>query len=412
MNYPAEKKFYIDQIRNNFLPYWSKFVDPENGGILNCINNYGDKKISDNKFTWSQGRWLWILCRLSESAKKKTIPNIDAATLEAWADGTWNFINSYCIMEDGSCCYLLTRDGKKIKDERTGRFDASIYADCFALIGSSQYAVLSKKQEAIDTSKALYESIKRRIETDNFLTEPYPIPQGCRTHGIPMILTNTIHEYIRMLQAFGIPSDGAVEFGKKNASFILERLMKEDGYINEFVSDFSDKDKRLLDRHINPGHTIEDIWFQIEFLQAFGSLEQYLPRICKTAEHTWHLGWDSGCGGLFRFVDFEGGKPRGTSTGSPYEKLIADTWDMKLWWPHSEILYTYLLLYKLTGDEKFNKIYTQSFDYIFKTFPNTELGEWIQIRTRGGKPADKLVALPVKDPFHILRNFIKITELL
>lgn len=71
MNYPAEKKFYIDQIRNNFLPYWSKFVDPENGGILNCINNYGDKKISDNKFTWSQGRWLWILCRLSESAKKK-----------------------------------------------------------------------------------------------------------------------------------------------------------------------------------------------------------------------------------------------------------------------------------------------------------------------------------------------------
>ena len=85
---------------------------------------------------------------------------------------------------------------------------------------------------------------------------------------------------------------------------------------------------------------------------------------------------------------------------------------MKLWWPHSEILYTCLLLYKLTGDEKFNKIYTQSFDYIFKTFPNTELGEWIQIRTRDGKQADKLVALPVKDPFHILRNFIKITELL
>ncbi|QTQ16410.1 AGE family epimerase/isomerase [Treponema parvum] len=412
MNYPAEKKIYVDQIQNNFLPYWSKFVDTENGGILNCINNYGDKKISDNKFTWSEGRWLWILCRLCDAAKKKILPNVDASLLETWADGTWNFINFHSVMEDKTCCYLLTRDGKRIRDERTGRFDASIYADCFALIGSSQYAMLSKKQEAIDTSKALYESIKWRVETNNFLTEPYPIPEGYRPHGIPMILTNTVYEYIRMLEAFGLSSDDAVEFGKKNVKFVLDRLMNEEGYINEFISDFSDKGERLLDRHINPGHTIEDIWFQIEFLKAFGSLEKYLPRICKTAKQTWRLGWDSEYGGLFRFVDFEGGKPHGTSTGSQYEKLITDTWDMKLWWPHSEILYTYILLYKLTGDEEFNKIYKQSFDYIFKTFPNAEIGEWIQIRTRDGKPVDKLVALPVKDPFHILRNFIKITELI
>lgn len=412
MDYIAVKKWYIDQIQNIFLPYWTKFVDRENGGICNCITNYGDKKISDNKFTWSQGRWLWILCRLCILAKKKVLENVDEALLKTWADSTWNFISSYAVMQDKTCCHLLSREGLKIKDERTGRFDASIYADCFALIGSAQYAVLSKKQKAADMAQALYKSIKERIETGSFFTEPYPIPKGYRTHGIPMILTNTIYEYIRMLEAFGMPTRSALEFGKKNVSFVFDRLMSKDGYIKEFLSDCPDNAEHLLDRHINPGHTIEDLWFQVEFLQAFGTVEEYFSRICDTAKHTWYLGWDVQYGGLFRFVDFEGEMPRGISTGSAYEKLIADTWDMKLWWPHSEILYTYLLLYKLTGDFDFKNIYEQSFNYIFKTFPNAEFGEWIQIRARDGKPVDKVVALPVKDPFHILRSFIKITELL
>ena len=38
--------------------------------------------------------------------------------------------------------------------------------------------------------------------------------------------------------------------------------------------------------------------------------------------------------------------------------------------------------------------------------------EWIQIRTREGYPQEKVVALPVKDPYHIIRNVILIIELL
>lgn len=38
--------------------------------------------------------------------------------------------------------------------------------------------------------------------------------------------------------------------------------------------------------------------------------------------------------------------------------------------------------------------------------------EWVQIRTRSGQPEEKVVALPVKDPYHIIRNLILILELL
>lgn len=46
------------------------------------------------------------------------------------------------------------------------------------------------------------------------------------------------------------------------------------------------------------------------------------------------------------------------------------------------------------------------------TFPGRKGGaEWIRIRDRAGAPRDQVVALPVKDPFHICRNLMQIIEL-
>jgi N-acylglucosamine 2-epimerase len=51
--------------------------------------------------------------------------------------------------------------------------------------------------------------------------------------------------------------------------------------------------------------------------------------------------------------------------------------------------------------------------YSFRVFPqpDAKVGEWIQIRDRRGEPLDRVVALPVKDPYHIARNLIQIVEL-
>lgn len=410
MDLQSLKAFYAKQIQENFLPYWLQFVDNAYGGILNCINNRGDKMLSDQKFTWSQGRWLWVLSRIYMLAGRGQLPGVDAQSLEPLMKDTFTFIADKSVYgADDRCCYLLTRDGQKLVDERTGRYDASIYADCFALIGTAQYAKAVNSLPAQKLAHRLYRSITRRIEENDFLTEPYPIPQGYRIHGIPMILVNTIQEYMDMCGHFGRDIQEPMDYARKKVQFILEEAYNGDGLIREHIS--GNGMDYLLDRHINPGHTLEDLWFLTEFLENHGGLEGYLPRLCKIAKKTFNLGWDPEFGGLLRFVDCQGGKPKGISAGSPYEQLIQDTWDMKLWWPHSEILYLWPYLYTLTGDPEFEMLYQKSCEYVFSTFPNQELGEWIQIRQRDGSPQDKLVALPVKDPFHILRNFIKIVEL-
>ena len=405
-------KYYEDLLQYNFLPYWSKYVDQIHGGILNCINNYGNELLAGDKFTWSQGRWLWVLGSVYALKEKGLFQAVSKEDLRNWMDGTWSFITRYSIYGDSICCYVLTRDGQKKPDARTGRYDASIYADCFALIGMSQYVKVLKAEDKYPVVEALYQSIRRRIENNDFLTEPYPIPEGIVSHGIPMILINTIQEYIHMKQKLGLETSEEIAYARSKVEFILSKRHDGKGHIMEYKKLGEDMPETLLERHLKPGHTLEDAWFWVEFLEEFGGLEEYLPLICDIVKENFELGWDKEYGGLLCFVDVEGGAPKGKLVGGALEKLIVDTWDMKLWWPHSELLYLFLKMYDVTSDKAFLEYYEKSFTYAFTVFPNQETGEWIQIRKRDGAPEDKVVALPVKDPFHIVRNFIKIVELL
>ena len=401
---------YSKLIEEDFFPYWEKFRDRKYGGILNCISNDGKKLLSDHKFTWSQGRWLWILGKLHELCEKQLLRGIDRHLLEEWMEETYGFIIKYSLAENGTCNYLLKRDGERIKDENTGRFDTSIYADCFALLGMSGYTRVMGKEANLPDTVALYESIVQRVESGNFLTEPYPVPEGYCAHGIPMIMINTIQEYIRMKQYFSLPCEREIQYGMEKINQIWN-CFYDGKYIREFAGKGKVRENSMLEHHINPGHTLEDLWFMTEFMGQFGGLEKYLSRICAVARDTFSLGWDEKYGGLFRFVDINGGKPEGESEHLSYEKLVEETWDMKLWWPHSEILYLFPCLYKLTGDKEMKLLYEQSADYVFSVFPNKEIGEWNQICRRAGIPEERIVALPVKDPFHIIRCFIKIIEL-
>ena len=409
--------FYKKQLEDNFFPYWAVHEDRQWGGILNCLNNTGDQVMSTNKFTWSQGRWLWILGKLYELKKAGVLTQLDQTHLEGWMEHTWNFITSHSLYDDSRCCFLLERDGTKIADSATGRYDTSIYADCFALIGMAQYIKVMKQQERFTVVQDLYKSIVKRIETGDYLTEPYPVPCGYTVHGIPMILVNTVWEYCQMKRELGLPFESEFCYALEKAHFILNEMYDPSGLIREhkFLGKRDgSRDEFMIDRHINPGHTLEDLWFIAEILEAAGEIDLYLEKICKIAENTFELGWDQEYGGLLRFVDLDGGKPKGkllSDVPEPYEALIMDTWDMKLWWPHSEILYLFLLLYEKSGKEKMDELYKKSAEYVFRTFPSEKNGEWVQIRSRNGLPEEKVVALPVKDPFHIMRNYIKIVEL-
>ena len=193
----------------------------------------------------------------------------------------------------------------------------------------------------------------------------------------------------------------------------MKKFCLADSTIAEMLPQDDSASDTILARHLNPGHALESMWFVMRAAAEAGRqdlAQDAVPAIRRAFE----LGWDTEHGGLFRFVDRDGGTPKGREIGHPYERLILETWDTKLWWPHSEALYATLLAVDLAQDESLLQPYAMVHTYTFRTFPHPddEVGEWIQIRDRGGRPVDKMVALPVKDPYHALRSALLILELL
>ena len=91
-------------------------------------------------------------------------------------------------------------------------------------------------------------------------------------------------------------------------------------------------------------------------------------------------------------------------------------WDMKLWWPHCEMLIAFLRAYMLTKEQKYLEKYKLVHDYTFSHFRDHEYGEWYGYLHRDGSVATDLKGNIFKGPFHIPRceiiNYLNLKELI
>ncbi|QBD74635.1 N-acylglucosamine 2-epimerase [Ktedonosporobacter rubrisoli] len=413
-DYRALQEFYQQHLATVILPFWlEQGIDTEQGGFFTCFDNRGERLVSFDKYTWSQGRMIWLLARLSELSRAGLLQH-DANRLLVLAGQGVEFVRQHAFLANGNCAYLLDRYGNKQEALPGKGLDISFFADCFVALGFSEYARVARDAEVLEQALTLCTHIIQRLKAGAVRSEPYPIPDGYEAHSTSMIMLNVTQELASALEAFG--DARAAEVRKLSFAYmqaIMERFYQPGGLIAEILPLQSASQESVLCRHVTPGHAIESMWFVLREARLQGQ-QQWLKPATQAIAKAFAVGWDQDYGGLFRFVDRNGGQPGGLQMGTPYEQLILDTWDTKLWWPHSEALYGTLLAYELSGERIFAELYQQVHEYVFKTFPHPEqpAGEWIQIRDRQGQPIDKVVALPVKDPYHIIRNLVLIIELL
>ena len=120
--------------------------------------------------------------------------------------------------------------------------------------------------------------------------------------------------------------------------------------------------------------------------------------------YSFELGWDKEYGGLLYFVDVE---------NKPVQAL---EWDMKLWWPHNEMLIAFLKAYYLTNDEQYLDKYKLVHEYTFTHFKDEVYGEWYGYLRRDGSISTDLKGNIFKGPFHIprceLEKILKIKKFL
>jgi len=416
---PDLAEFYREHLEDVIMPFWlDNTLDEERGGLFNCVDDVTGKRVSDDKFVWSQARWAWTAAHAARMAERGLL-NLDADRLRSHARLTVDFLLEHAFLggEEGNArgnvAYLLTAAGDKREFVPGKGHDLSFFGDCFVTLALTGVARASEDASYLEEALAVYRSVRRRLAAGSVRSEPYPLPAGARAHAWPMIMLNVAQELERALRAGGDPrADTLAADARADMDTILEDFVRDDQLVTEVLVP-GDRTS-LLARHVTPGHAIESMWFVMEQAITHGR-QDAVDKARAVIAASYRAGWDDVNGGLFRFVvpGPDGPRPTGTPHGQ-FESLIAETWDGKIWWPHTETLYATLLAAEATGDASMRALHDQMFAYTFATFPNPdrEVGEWIHIRDRQGRPLTKVMGLPVKDPYHVTRNLLLLVELL
>lgn len=401
-----------DHLAHDVLGWWLRHgPDEEHGGVFSCWDNTGERMLSTDKYIWSQGRWIWVMARTADALRRGVLEPTDELTEErclALARSTARFVIKNALLTDHTLAYVTDRAGTPYEPQPGSGLHTSVFTDCFAALGLAALAWVADDGDAASMAELILHSAEDRIFAGRARSEPYPVHPHFTPFVQPMILVRTaaeVHRATKSPFSAEVTARAAttISRGLHCNDEILELRPRKDG-----LSD------TLLARHRNPGHMLECVWFLAQAADTVPGVAEtldggdWLPRV---ARHALRIGWDEVDGGLFRCVDANGGAPQGRLLDDPYEKLVRETWETKLWWVHAEALYATAMLSRRYGDEQLARWHEKVRAYTFSTFPAGPGKDWIQIRDRAGTPLDRVVALPVKDSLHIPRSLLYLIEL-
>jgi N-acylglucosamine 2-epimerase len=388
MGLPAEekKKLYAQYRRlllDGVVPFWlERGIDHEFGGVLSCMSDDG-QVLSGDKFIWSQARSVWTFAALYNRIEPR--PEF----LEA-ARNSVRFLLAHGRDDRGRWVYHTDREGRVLEGA------TSIGSDVFAIYGLSEYYRATRDELALSVARQTFERVVRRIEEPDFNdTAPYPMPPGWRNHAMPMGMTLITHE---LAQTLG--DDKLEALADQYVDRIMRHFVKpERKILLEFLTHDYQELPPPAGTFVMPGHAIESMWFVLHVARHRGDRD-LIERAVEVIRWHLELAWDDEFGGLLLSRDIKGGEPF-----LPHSQK-------KLWWPHVEALYATLLAYELTGQDWCLAWYKKVADWSWAHFPMPNCGEWYQRLTREGKPSSEVIALPVKDPFHLPRGAILIAQLM
>lgn len=364
--------------------FWLKNgMDRENGGVYTCLDRKGEVYSTD-KSVWMQGRCAWTFAHLCRLYGKR----------DEWMEASkscLDFMEKYCINPDadGRMYFTVTAEGKPLRQRRY------CFSEGFYAIANAEYYGLTGEKVYIDRARRAYELIYKLnngLIADPTGLGPKTIPETRTGRALadPMIFLNIISVLRR------VDPEHREEYDKRSAE-CTEAIFKYHYHpelkctLESVAPDGTPELWYTAGRVVNPGHDIECSWFLMEEANYRKDEE-----IHKTAEQIFRnaieAGWDNTYGGLLYFID---------CLGKPTE---AYEHDMKLWWPHDEIMIASLMAYRDTGDEYYADWFFKTLDYCKEHFADPEYGEWYGYLRRDGLPTEPSTkGSTFKGPFHLPR---------
>ncbi|ADY50615.1 N-acylglucosamine 2-epimerase [Pseudopedobacter saltans DSM 12145] len=376
-------EIYRKELLDNIMPFWTKHsMDKQNGGYFTCLDRFGNVFDTD-KFMWLQGRGVWTYATLYDKLEAKK------EWLEIAIHGA-EFMKKHGRDAEGNWYFSLNREGKPLVQPY------NIFSDCFATMGFGALYTATQKEEYGAIAKATFENIlKRRTNTKGQYSKIYPGTRDLRNFSLPMILSNLSIEIEHLLDK---------NLVEELINDVINEVMnvfyqEEHGIIFENVNQDGSFSDSFEGRLLNPGHTIEAMWFMMD-LGVRLSKPELINKALEIALNALDYGWDKEHGGIFYFLDFKGYPPQQLE------------WDQKLWWVHVEALVCMAKAWTLTGNEKAKVWFEKLHDYTWTHFKDKEYGEWFGYLNRQGEVLLNLKGGKWKGCFHVPRALFQVYKTL
>lgn len=384
MSLPELRDFLTDHLVHFVAPFWPRYaIDREHGGIFSCIEDDGTIQSTD-KYMWSQARGLWTFSALHNRVERRA----------EWLDiahGLFRFLREHGRDEDGCWLFLVDAEGSRLKGPE------SIVTDAFAVLGLVEYHRATGNDEALHIGLETYDSVMKRLARPyTYGTAPYPTPPGTRPHREPMQFSLAFWELAKATGSEQVRNT-ALEM---SARIVRDHYRDESRAVLEYIGNDGGPVDADYGRAMVPGHGIESAYFTVLINREAGRPE-LADKACRAMRWCVERGWDDECGGLFLGIDIEGKEP-------VYWKNA----EKKIWWVHAEALAGLLVAREHCREDWCLDWYHRVHEWSFARFPVPEYGEWTQRLDREGNRITDLIALPVKDPFHLPRALVVAIETL
>ena len=378
-----DTRAWIREELDRCTSFWLKNgMDRKHGGVYTCLDRTG-KVYSTDKSVWMQGRCAWTFSWLCHLYGKRP----------EWMDAArscLDFMESYCLNEQAEkrMYFTVTEDGKPLRQRRY------FYSETFYSMANAEFYALTGYPEALERARRAYKTYwdlwHGAKDPTGLGPKGIPETRSGRTFGNPMICLNMSLIMLRCdperrEKYLGCAKECVEHIFKYHYHPELGALLENVGPNGEARLDFTEG------RILNPGHAIEGVWFLLEYAREVGDTS-LVAKAEQIFNWSFDAGWDEEYGGLLYFTDVCGLPPEA------YEH------DMKLWWPHNEILIASLMLYRDTGKEEYLDKFYMTLEYCQKVFSDPVYGEWYGYLRRDGEPTmPSTKGSTFKGPFHLPR---------
>lgn len=374
---------YKDELLNSVLPFWlEKSQDKEFGGYFSCLDRDGSVYDTD-KFIWLQGREVWMFAMLYNKVEHR----------KEWLDCAvqgGEFLKKYGHDGNYNWYFSLTREGKPIVEPY------NIFSYTFATMAFGQLSVATGNKEYADIAKRTFDIILEKQQNPKGKWNKLHVgTRPLKNFALPMIICNLALEIEPLLDKDFLDEviengiNSVLEFVRPDLGGIVLENVLEDGSLSDSFDG----------RHMNPGHSIEAMWFLMDLGRRLNRPE-LIAKAKDTAILMANYGWDEKYGGIFYFMD---------RLGKPQQEL---EWDQKLWWVHIETLISMIKGYNLTGDPKCLEWFEKVHNYTWQHFKDQKYPEWFGYLNRRGEVLLEGKGGKWKGCFHVPRGLYQVWKVL